>query len=453
MTRVTRAQRIEEISSVVFGYATMNFSARAEIIDDGGALDGLACAVNMLGEELAEAMTRLEQAQADLRRSEEQLRHTQKMEAVGRLAGGVAHDFNNILSVILSTSQLLLEDLPAESVMRDDVEQISIAGERGARLTKQLLVFSRQEVIAPTKVDLGVTLNSLNSMLRVMLGEDVELAISSQPHLPAILAGPSHLEQVIMNLTVNARDAMADGGKLVIEASVVELDEALAASHPGAKPGAYVLLAVRDTGSGMDAATRGRIFEPFFTTKNAGMGTGLGLSIVFGIVQQCAGWIDVDSEVGVGTTFRIHFPIADGVAVRPALLTRLPTGRGETILLVEDEAQVRHVAHSILARCGYNVLVASGATEALALCEKHGKIALLVTDVVMPRTSGPELACQLVDRQPDLKTLFMSGYTNDTVFRHGVLASGAAYLQKPLTPMGLATKVRELLDVLEPAHA
>jgi two-component system cell cycle sensor histidine kinase/response regulator CckA len=454
VTRATQADRIEEISNVVFGYASLKFAARAGILDDGSALDGLACAVNMLGEELAEAMTSLEQAQAELRRSEEQLRHTQKMEAVGRLAGGVAHDFNNILSVILTTSHLLLEDLPADSAMREDVEQISIAGERGARLTQQLLVFSRQEVIAPAKVDLGLTLNSLGSMLRVMVGEDVELAITSQSRLPAILAGPSHLEQVIMNLTVNARDAMSEGGKIAIEASVVERDVELDQSHPGAKPGRYVLLALSDTGSGMDEATRTRIFEPFFTTKDVGKGTGLGLSIVFGIVQQCGGWIEVDSEVGVGTTFRIYFPVTEGVVVKHGLLaTRLPTGRGETILLVEDEPQVRHVAHSILRRCGYDVLVASGANEALALCEQHGEIALLLTDVVMPLTSGPELARLLADRQPDLKTLFMSGYTNDAVFRHGLLASGAAYLQKPLTPHSLATKVRELLDVLEPAGA
>jgi len=448
MTRATPAERIEEISEVVFGYATLKFSVRAGILDDGSALDGLACAVNMLGEELAEAMSRLEQSQADLRRSEEQLRHTQKMEAVGRLAGGVAHDFNNILSVILATSQLLLEDLPADSAMREDVEQISMAGERGARLTQQLLVFSRQEVMAPAKVDLGLTLNSLGSMLRVMVGEDVELAITSQSQLPAILAGPSHLEQVIMNLTVNARDAMSDGGKITIEASVVELDVELAASHLGAKPGSFVLLALSDTGSGMDAATKSRIFEPFFTTKDVGKGTGIGLSIVFGIVQQCGGRIDVESEVGVGTTFRIYFPVSDGDVLKHAQPnTRLPTGRGETILLVEDEPQVRNVAHSILKRCGYEVLVASGASEALALCEKHGPIALLVTDVVMPRTSGPELARQLADMQPGVKTLFMSGYTNDAVFRHRLLASGASYLQKPLTPLSLATKVRELLDV------
>jgi two-component system cell cycle sensor histidine kinase/response regulator CckA len=444
VTRAAQAERIEEISSVVFGFASLRFSARAAILDDGGALDGLACAVNMLGEELAESMIRLAQAQEELRRSEEQLRHTQKMEAVGRLAGGVAHDFNNILSVILSASQMLLEDLPGESVMREDVEQISIAGERGARLTKQLLVFSRQEVIAPAKVDLGVTLNGMGSMLRVMVGEDVELVIASQPQLPAILAGPSHLEQVIMNLTVNARDAMSDGGKITIEASVVELD--VEHTPSGAKPGPYVLLAVSDTGSGMDAATKSRIFEPFFTTKDVGKGTGLGLSIVFGIIQQCVGRVDVDSEIGVGTTFRIYFPVADGPVVKPSLLSaRLPTCGGETILLVEDEPQVRHVARSILQRCGYDVLVASGANEALALCEKH-EIALLVTDVVMPRTSGPELARQIADRQPDVKTLFMSGYTTDTVFRDGMLASGAAYLQKPLTPSALATKVREMLD-------
>jgi two-component system cell cycle sensor histidine kinase/response regulator CckA len=387
-------------------------------------------------------------AEEALRRSEEQLRHAQKMEAVGRLAGGVAHDFNNVLSIILSYAEVLLETFRPSDPVHDDIDEIRKAALRAAGLTRQLLLFSRQQVTTPKVVDLNDVLSAMSKMLQRILAEDVAFAYLPAASLGRVRVDPGHIEQVIMNLAVNARDAMPTGGKLTIETANVVLDDSFAEAHLPAQPGRFVMLAVSDTGIGMDRATQARIFEPFFTTKPKGQGTGLGLSTVFGIVQQSGGTVFVYSEPGRGTTFKIYLPRVDAeleTARPPASPTTLKGS--ETILLVEDEDPVRAIAGSSLRRFGYEVLMARNAGEALLLCETHpGPIHILVTDVVMPQMSGPELATRIIATRPQTKVLCMSGYTDDSIVRHGVLDTSVAYLQKPFTPQSLATKVREVLD-------
>ncbi len=380
---------------------------------------------------------------------ERQLRQAQKMEAVGRLAGGIAHDFNNVLSVILSYSDALLIDLQPSDPATRDIEEIRNAGLRAAELTRQLLMFSRQQVLAPKILDLNDVLTSMDKMLQRILGADIELVSLPARPLGRVRADPSSIEQVIMNLVVNARDAMPTGGKLTLETADVVLDEAYAQAHLGVKAGEHVMLAVTDTGTGIDSATLARIFEPFFTTKEAGKGTGLGLSTVFGVVQQSGGSVWVYSEVGTGTTFKVYLPRVDAPA-EPAARPSVPptTLRGtETILLVEDDDQVRAVAKGILRKSGYHVIEAASAGEALLHAEGHpSPIDLLLTDVVMPQMSGPALAKRLASVRPAMKVICMSGYTDDSIVRHGVLESHVAYLQKPITPHTLTTKVREVLD-------
>ena len=389
-----------------------------------------------------------QRAEEALQRSEEQLRHAQKMEAVGRLAGGVAHDFNNVLSVILTYGEIILEDLKPEDPVRADVEEIRKAASRAAGLTRQLLLFSRQQVVEPKVIDLREILASMDKMLQRILGEDVDLVSVSSKSIGRIKADPSHIEQVILNLAVNARDAMPTGGKLTIETDDAILDRDYAPSYLPAKTGPHVMLAVTDTGVGMDRETQARIFEPFFTTKEVGKGTGLGLSTVFGIVQQAGGTIAVYSEPGKGTCFKIYLPRVDAQIDVVTLQVAPTTLRGtETVLLVEDEEQVRTVASSILRRHGYQVISAVHGGDALLVSERHlGPIHLLVTDVVMPELSGPELARRLAVTRPQMKVLCMSGYTDDSIVRHGVLTAGSAFIQKPITPASLAQKVREVLD-------
>jgi two-component system cell cycle sensor histidine kinase/response regulator CckA len=388
------------------------------------------------------------QAEDALRLSEEQLRQAQKMDAIGALAGGVSHDFNNVLSVILSYSELLIAELKPADPVRADIEEIHKAASRAAGLTRQLLTFSRRHIVDPKVLDLRDVLTNMDKMLRRILGEDVELVLVTPTTGGRVRVDPSHVEQVILNLVVNARDAMPTGGKLTIETANFVLDEGYALSHLPARSGPHVMMAVTDSGVGMSRETQARIFEPFFTTKGVGKGTGLGLSTVFGIVQQSGGNIWVYSELGKGTTFKVYLPRVDD-EVDSARTEAVPAnGRGaETILLVEDEEQVRTIVTSILRRHGYSVLPAQHPGEALLASERHeGPIDLLLTDVVMPQMSGPELAKRLGTTRPDMKVLCMSGYTDDSVVRHGVLEREVAFLQKPITPASLTRKVREVLD-------
>jgi two-component system, cell cycle sensor histidine kinase and response regulator CckA len=393
-------------------------------------------------------VTAAKQTALALVRSEEQLRQSQKMEAIGRLAGGVAHDFNNLLSVVLSYAQLLLAEPEASEAMRADLEEIRKAGERGAELTARLLTFSRQQLVEQRVLDLNEIVGNMKKLLRTLTGEDVELRILPGKELGMIKADPGQIEQVVMNLVVNARDAMPNGGTITIETQNLELDFEYTAHHLGVAPGRYVMLAVSDTGTGIDKVTQERMFEPFFTTKARGKGTGLGLSTVFGIVQQSGGSIWAYSELGQGATFKVYLPRCE--QTEHTLIPPLPAVgvRGsETILLVEDEQPVRAVASGILARHGYQVLEAGSGDEALRASQAHpGAIDLLLTDVVMPRMSGRELSERLMALRPQLKVLYMSGYTDDAILQHRVLESGVLLLQKPLRPNTLLKRVREALE-------
>jgi PAS domain S-box-containing protein len=383
------------------------------------------------------------------KRLEEQLLQSQKMEAVGQLAGGVAHDFNNLLTAINGYSDLTLRRLSAGDPLRRNVEEVRKAGERAASLTRQLLAFSRKQVLQPVALGLNALVSDMEKMLRRLIGEDVELRTALAPDLGRVKADPGQVEQVVMNLCVNARDAMPRGGKLTVETENVALDEEYASRHVGVTPGPYVMLSVSDTGTGMDEETRERIFEPFFTTKEQGKGTGLGLSTVYGIVKQSGGYIEVSSEVGRGTTFRVYFPRAGEGAQeyrRGAEPEEVLRG-AETILLTEDEEMVRRLAREVLEIYGYRVLEAANGGAAFLICERHeGPIHLLVTDVVMPEMSGPELAERLARLRPDMRVLYMSGYTDTAILTQGVLEEGADFIHKPFTPGDLARKVREVLD-------
>jgi len=378
-----------------------------------------------------------------------ELRQGQKMEAVGRLAGGIAHDFNNLLSIILGYGNLLLEHLDDGAPARRQVEEIVHAGERAAVLTRQLLAFSRKQVLQPKILNLNLIVVNMEKILRRLIGEHLHLVTLMQDDLGWTKADPGQVEQIIMNLAVNARDAMRGGGRLTIETANVDLDSVYVAEHPGATAGAHVMLRVSDTGHGMDAETRAHIFEPFFTTKEQGKGTGLGLATVYGIVKQSGGYIWVESEAGYGATFRVYLPRAPEPAepvAETAQRRPLPIG-SETILLVEDEAGLRHIARDILAGQGYCVLEAPSGHSALQISEGHtGPIHLLLTDVVMPGMSGRQLAEHVVKMRPATRVLFMSGYTDDTMVHHRVLEPGAAFLAKPFTLDAIARKVREVLD-------
>ena len=395
-------------------------------------------------------VTERRRAAEALRRTEETLRHAQKMEAVGRLAGGIAHDFNNLLSVVLSYSEMFLARLRPEDPLQVGLSEILKAGRRAATLTRQLLAFSRHQVMALTAVDLGAVVAGMHGLLRRVLGEDIELTVRRAPDPWTCRVDPSQMEHALMNLAVNAREAMPRGGKLTLETANVHLDPDHAHGHPEVAAGSYVMLSVTDTGCGMDRDTQARLFEPFFTTKPTGQGTGLGLATVFGIVKQFHGHIWVYSEPGQGTCFRIYLPrmpdagdqAAPGPAQRPTALAGT-----ETVLLVEDDEQVREVAIGILRSRGYHVLAAANAAEALLLCERHGaRIHLLLTDVVLPRMSGRELAQCLLPLRPGMQVLYMSGYDDTAIAQHGVLGSDAHLLQKPFTPDGLALRVRKVLD-------
>jgi two-component system, cell cycle sensor histidine kinase and response regulator CckA len=388
------------------------------------------------------------QTEEALRQSEDYLRQSQKMEAVGRLAGGVAHDFNNLMTVIMGRSELLMTGLDEADPLRRNADEIKRTAERAVALTRQLLAFSRKQVLTPKVLDLNVVVANMDRMLRRLIGEDIDLVTVLGPALERVKADPGQIEQVIMNLAINARDAMPSGGKLTIETANVYLDHAYARKHAAVRPGPYVMLSVSDNGTGMDADTQSHIFEPFFTTKDQGKGTGLGLATVYGIVKQSEGYIWVYSEPGWGTSFKMYLPrIADAPEpLEPVPAVAQPRG-SETVLLVEDEDGVRELTREILTMNGYTVIAARHGAEALEVCQRHsGEIALILTDVVMPQMSGHELMERIRPLRPSLKVLYMSGYTDKAIVRHGMLTGDIAFLQKPFTPDALARKVREVLD-------
>ena len=386
------------------------------------------------------------------RHLEEQLRQAQKVEAIGQLAGGIAHDFNNLLTAINGYADFLASDMPPDDPRRTDVTEIRNAGGRAAALTRQLLAFSRRQVLQPVVLDINIVMEGLAPMLRRLIGEDVELRTHGAPDLRHVRADPAQLEQVILNLAINARDAMPRGGTLTLETAAVELDDDYLRTHPLASPGRYVQLTVSDTGTGMDAETMEHMFEPFFTTKPEGHGTGLGLATVYGIVTQSGGHVAAYSEPGHGTTFRVYLPEVAETAVAPAASVAGPArGGSETILLVEDEVAVRAFAERILAGLGYTLLTASNGTEALAAASAHeSPIDLLVTDVIMPGLNGSELSQRLTTSRPALLTLYMSGYTEAAIGQRGLLPQGAGFLAKPFSPDGLGRAVRDALDAVRP---
>jgi PAS domain S-box-containing protein len=376
-----------------------------------------------------------------------QLQRSQRMEAVGRLAGGVAHDFNNLLTIIKGYTELAMNRSGIPPALAADIQQIDNASERASALVRQLLAFGRKQVLQPKPLDLNGIVMGLDKLMRRLMGADVEMVTRCQERIGTVKADPGQIEQVIMNLVVNGRDAMPSGGRITVETSNVELDASYALDHATVRPGPYVMLAVSDTGTGMDAETQAHIFEPFYTTKASGRGTGLGLSTVYGIVKQSGGYIWVYSEIGRGSTFKVYLPRIEE-AVEPAVRKERPAPRKgtETILLVEDEEAVRKLAQMLLQKEGYFVLVAESAAHAEELCAKHdGKIHLLLTDVVMPGISGRELARRIAAISPHTRVLYMSGYTDNVIAHGGMLEPGIAFLQKPFTPVALAQKIREVL--------
>jgi two-component system, cell cycle sensor histidine kinase and response regulator CckA len=398
-------------------------------------------------------ITERKRAEAKRIELEEQLRGAQKMEAIGRLAGGVAHDFNNLLAVIISYAEFAIDQLRESDPVKADLMEIHKAGHRAAVLTRQLLAFGRKQMLAPEVLSLNGVVTDIESMLTRLLGEDVDVATYLAGDLGNVTADRGQIEQVIMNLAVNSRDAMPEGGKLTIETSNVELDESYAERHVAVVPGRYVLLSVSDTGCGMDVETQSRVFEPFFTTKERGKGTGLGLSTAYGIVKQSGGNIWVYSEPGQGTAFKVYLPRVSAPAVEAARtpVSEAPTG-SETVLVVEDEDAVRRLTERILRTAGYRVLAASNGGEALLLCEKHGDaIDLLLTDVVMPQMGGRDLSERLAKLSPGLRVLFTSGYTDEAIVHHGALDHGTNFIGKPFSAAALTRKVREVLDEPSPS--
>ena len=411
-------------------------------------LDRLPLAMERALDEIAERTAR-KVAEHEKNTLQEQLNQAQKMESVGRLAGGVAHDFNNMLTVILGHAQLGLMHLEPDHPVCSNLTEISKTAERSADLTRQLLAFARKQTIAPKVLDLNETVSGMLKMLQRMIGEDIKLNWHPAPNLWPVKLDPSQIDQILANLCVNARDSIADVGKILIEMGNIVIDEEYCTQNSGFMAGEYVRLAVSDNGCGMDKATQVQIFEPFFTTKGPGEGTGLGLATVYGIVKQNNGFINVYSEPGLGTTFTMYLPRYSGEAeqIRTEGTVKPPRRGMETILLVEDEPAILKITATILKKQGYTILAASTPVEAIRLAREHvDKIHLLMTDVVMPEMNGKDLANTLQSLCPQLKCLFMSGYTSDVIAHHGVLNEGVYFIQKPYSVSELATKVRAVLD-------
>ena len=438
------------VNAVIRGESPASSVATLRLVTKSGAVvwieqhhalvhhrDGQLAAVECIARDISER-----------KQLEEQLRQSQKMEAIGRLAGGIAHDFNNLLTVINGYSSLAMESLDAEDPLHGEIAEVNKAGERAAGLTRQLLAFSRRQVLTVQVLDLNSVVADVDRMLRRVLGEDIQLGTALASDLDSVKADRGQIEQVIMNLAVNARDAMPKGGRLMIETANMELDENYAAQHSEVAPGRYVMLAVTDTGHGMDAATMTRIFEPFFTTKPQGRGTGLGLATVYGIVKQSGGSIGVYSEPNHGTAFKIYLP---RVTDRPETADHRPTAKrflgSGTVLVVEDEEGVRALIRTVLKQAGYRILEARDGEEALGLSGQHqGTIDLVITDMVMPKMSGREFGDLIKTQRPEIKLLFMSGYTDNAIIQQGTLDPEMPFLHKPFTPSLLTAKVREMLS-------
>ncbi len=431
-----RALSLEDPAGPWQNHTRRGRSVETELAPKSVRLDGHRCRLAVLTD--TTERTRLE----------EQLRQAQKMESVGMLAGGVAHDFNNLLTIITGYSQLVLNNLSSEDSNRHSIEQILQAGNRAAGLTQQLLAFSRRQVLQPKVLELNTLVSSISTMLRRLIGEDIDLRLALSPDLGRVHADPGRVEQVLMNLAVNARDAMPSGGTLTLETANVYLDESYTSRHLSVKPGPYVMIAVSDTGAGMDEATQSHLFEPFFTTKSSGKGTGLGLSTVFGVVKQSGGSLQVYSEPGEGTSVKVYLPRIDQPAVlEPAAAEKAARAGTETILLVEDDDMVRFLMRETLQRAGYKVYDTADPTEARRMANQyHAPIDLLITDVVMPKIRGTALAVQLVEQRPAMKVLYVSGYTDNAVINSGLLHQEVFFLQKPFTPGDLIAKVREVLE-------
>ena len=416
------------------------------------AIETNATRIEMLGHShylcIGRDVTDRERTEIERHKLEGQLAQSQKMESIGRLAGGVAHDFNNMLAVILGHGGILMDEIPQTSALRDSLNEIMNAGERARNLTQQLLAFSRKQVLKMQVVDLNTVVLNVANMLRRVLGEDIELQVNARPGIGYIHADISQLEQVLINLCVNARDAMPDGGTLLVETDVIYFNDRDPASHSGGKIGNYVMLCVSDTGCGMDDATQNRIFDPFFTTKEKGKGTGLGLATVFGIIKQHGGEIWVYSEIGCGSTFKIIFPqLSEASPEAPPVRKETAIrGEGEYVMVVEDEEAVRKLVCQMLERQGYHVIEAQYPEESLKIAQTSSQIDLLISDVVMPDMNGKQVFSLLREIRPELKVLFMSGYTEDIIAHHGILEKNLHFISKPFSEITLSQKVREVLE-------
>ncbi len=446
--KVLRERGLETPLLVVTG--SQRDEAVVECLKEGACDYLLKDRLARLGPAVTQALARRE-AREETRRLEDQLRHAQKLESIGRLAGGIAHDFNNLLTVIMGNTDLALARLQTEDPVRREVEGIRRAAGRAADLTRQMLAFSRKQLLQPRVLQLNDVVSDMSAMLQRLIGADIELRTCLATDLLHVKADPGQLEQVIANLAVNARDAMPDGGTLTIETAPAVLSEAYVRMHAAVTPGPYVMLALTDTGTGMSPETKARLFEPFYTTKPSGKGTGLGLAMVYGIVMQSGGHIWVYTEPGRGSTFKIYLPAHEGAAdAKAATAPRAPTPprSTETILVAEDEEAVRELICIILRRQGYTVLEASNGDEALALMATHGeRVHLLLSDIIMPGLGGRSLLEQLRTQHPSLRVLFVSGYTENVVLNEGMLDSRTAFLEKPFSPSALLNRVRDVLDV------